>query len=422
MIRLFFIFILVMFIYLNSDGQTITQLIDRSGIYNFGGGIFADPTDINDAILTISANDVILDLGDNVLSQTSTNQVAGLVGVRVINGFRNVVIQNGRIFSVTGFGIEIQQGCQGIGLMNLNINDCDAGGIKIDGISASRVQTVRIDGCTVASCTGAAGGQAQGIILNSVSAVIIQNCLVAGNDALTTSSGYGLAAQDCMLLSLGDCRFAVNGGYQEGAGVYLKTSTNCLFRDCFFNSNIGRSSASDAFAAGAKLEDNKNARFIDCEFSSNINPFANVSGIKNTRGQNMLVQNSLIENNSGGLTSCGIELIHNTRSQCIENTIRNNTAATGYGMKLTGTNQLCFIASNDLISNVGTTTSFGILDEKDPSTSTFMLNRAFNHQTNYFISYPVGISLPRVIGSLSDSMIGLPSNTGGLLDNVDVTA
>ena len=93
----------------------------------------------------------------------------------------------------------------------------------------------------------------------------------------------------------------------------------------------------------------------------------------------------------------------------------------GYGIYLEGLlNDKCHVSKNSIVGNNGSTTSRGIEDERNPSTNNIVRNSAFNNGTNYVVNYPTGITLPTLDGSLTDSLVGLPSLTAGELDNIDV--
>ena len=78
------------------------------------------------------------------------------------------------------------------------------------------------------------------------------------------------------------------------------------------------------------------------------------------------------------------------------------------------------IRNNTLVNNLGIAGSFGIKDERIPSTSVVINNYSFNSGTNYSITYTNGITLPIISGSLSANPPGLPSDAGGVLDNTSV--
>ena len=119
----------------------------------------------------------------------------------------------------------------------------------------------------------------------------------------------------------------------------------------------------------------------------------------------------------------GYALINEAKSSIIRCFSRNNeTTVTGtsFGILLTGTCDQCQVRENNLINNLGLSATFGIKDERIPSTSAVIKNYSFNNGTNFSITYTNGITLPIISGSLSANPPGLPSDAGGVLDNTSV--
>jgi len=98
---------------------------------------------IENAPITISANDVILDL-NNFTTYVATGNV-----ITISEGVENVVIKNGSLQGTTNTaGIFISQGVRDVRIDNLVISDCFLG-IGFDGIEESPVECCKVTNCFI---------------------------------------------------------------------------------------------------------------------------------------------------------------------------------------------------------------------------------------------------------------------------------
>jgi hypothetical protein len=119
MIKNWFIFLILL--------RTVTSygvelLITESGNYELGGPLASSPLVGPDTIITISANDVTFDLGGQIVSQG--NATAGIDGIFVMPGMRNVTIQNGTMQSIQGIAVNIATGCARVVVQNIVFDRC----------------------------------------------------------------------------------------------------------------------------------------------------------------------------------------------------------------------------------------------------------------------------------------------------------
>jgi hypothetical protein len=421
--KLKFLFLFLSFC--SSYATSITDIVNKSGTYNYRVAIPASPTDADDAIITISSNHVVLDLEGGCLSQETNNKVPGLNGIIVNPGLTDIEIKNGNIAGLTGCGLVVKDGCTNVRITDMHISGCFKGGISVEGniITGTGVAGLLIDKSLITGCTGVNGSAAFGVKLVNTSEALINDCFLLHNDAGLTSSGYGLQVVGCSYIKCFDCYMDANGGYNFAAGVSVSLSTSCLFSNCIAASNVARSSDSSSFAAGFYLNTCNKVTLDHCRSSSNKNIAGKGVGFYSQFGTRNVMQYCESEGNSGATGACGFELHSSSRANLIhsESTL-NETISTGtaFGILLSADNDNCDIHDNYIAYTKGANYSFGIYDEKAESTSLVIRNNAFNNGINYVVNYPSGITLPRVVGSLSNSGVGLPSGTGGLLDNIDI--
>lgn len=409
------------FIVVSLSASSITINLDNAVTnWQLGTDYYAAPTDPGDAVFTITANNIIVDLNNHIISQDSTNTVTGLVGILVSSGVQNAIIRNGTIVGLTGQGIVLQDGCGAVRLENLTISECQQGGVLMNGQSLG-VSFARIAHCSINQCNGTQGGPAYGVWATKCIGMIIEDTLIAKNVATTPYDGYGIYIQNSRGIEINATQAVLNGGYTVGVGAYITTSTNCIIDQCFFTGNVSTNVTSTAYAAGVVFNNCTGCRIDKSFILNNTNPFAQAYGVTCSNGIENEILNTAFERNVGGLRAAGIQYANEVRSRTSFCNVYANKAAIVYGIQLTGTNVNCDVSDNAIVSNIATQTSYGISDEANPSTSAFRHNNAFYHTINYNITYPAGITLPIISGSLSNAVPGLPSSVGGLLDNVSIT-
>ena len=133
--------------------------------------------------------------------------------------------------------------------------------------------------------------------------------------------------------------------------------------------------------------------------------------------------NDCLADDNSGYTWCAGLVLENENQSIIHNSrTQGNLSLTGtaYSIYLLGNNNnACNIYKNQINNTTGALASFGIVDERTPSTSSVIKNQAFNNGTNYVVTYTTGVTLPVVSGKITGAP-GLPSGASGLLDNIDI--
>lgn len=406
------------------DAASISDVIDKPGIYKYRATVISQPTDPNDAIITIASSNVVFDMDGYLLTQHPLVTTTGLTGILIKENLTNIAIRNGRIDNVTGCGIKVSDGCKKIKVADMVISNCDSGGILLDGQeSGTGVDSFLMQSSILLSCTGFNGSPAFGFKAAHSSAIGAYDCFFNDNDAVTTSSGYGVWLDSCACAQFIRCCSTDNGGDWLGVGFAASKSINLCFQNCLALHNVAGSPASDSLAAGFYFDDCKKVVCLSCKCIETVNQAGQSVGFFTQTGTANLFQNCISEANAGGSLAAGFHFNGENSSVIIKGKAIANeaTSGAGYGIYLEGLlNDKCHISKNSIIGNNGSTISRGIEDERNPSTSNIVRNSAFNNGTNYVVNYPTGITLPTLDGSLTDSLIGLPSLTAGELDNINV--
>jgi hypothetical protein len=399
--------------------------ITRSGTYFFRGHIIGNPTGPDEAGIEVTVDNVVIDFGGYAVFQMPGNTQPGFKGIKVNDNITQVSIKNGVIQDVTGEGILIEDGCKNIHIDDMLVKNCDNGGICLDGLNAGMgIKNCIIKNCYVLSCTGYDGSPARGLYMSEAANVVITDCVFNDNDAQLTGSGFGIELVNCSVCKLQDCIIASNGGYHHGCGVLLDGCADCVIENCEVGQTIARSSSVDSEACGFCIEGSSNIVIVDCKSVDNLHTQNKAVGFCCANSVGIVFQDCLAEGQKGDAAAVGFEFegsVCSSISQCSSKLNKTITSGSAYGILLTGTNNgKCSFFENSIEHNRGIDDSFGVIDERNPSTSLFSRNQAFNNGTNYDITYPVGISLPVIQASLTNSMIGLPTLVAGSLDNLDI--
>ncbi len=267
---------------IGTTGFTITQ----PGRYYLADSVMYDPTAANAAI-TISADNVFLDLNNKSIEQVDT--LSGVDGIEILDNSTNITVANGTIRTPFRHGIFIGTGCIYITLKNIqiidvqaqrgvfvqnnsryifmenvsvsNFNDSNNEGIFLDGTGANPITDVFIkdsvslgndnngvylNHCVRANLTNilsASNGQ-RGFFLQNTGVTedaffVIKNCKALENG--TTQDGFRLENIDKSVMM--NCVSQLNA--QEG--VFLQNVSETVF---MFNNFSNNGRAGIRFAGG----------------------------------------------------------------------------------------------------------------------------------------------------------------------------
>jgi hypothetical protein len=186
--------------------------------------------------ITIDADDVVLDLCNNTITQV--NDLAGVVGIQVNPNHSSVEIQNGResITDFTSAGILVLEGNSVIRLTNLSVLRCGRSTF-IGQITIPPAQTFDY----------AAGIAFRGTDQNHITNVTIRNIAATFNTAPAAIVPSGALA----------------------AGMFMQLVDNALIEDSAFNQN-GPSATTPNIAAGTVFAGSTSIKVVNCMGNNNI--------------------------------------------------------------------------------------------------------------------------------------------------------
>jgi parallel beta-helix repeat protein len=175
--------------------------INRSGVYKLTSAKTASGV----PNISITANNVVLDLGDNTLT-------GGTNGIEITGN--NVTVKNGTVTGMTQSGVFVQAtGC--------TLNNCDIVSSPT-GVTLQNANQCVIENCRVRNATQA------GVSLQSTWTSVISSCEVAGVSG--TTSVYGVVAQSGGNNSVEQCtvravRTSSSTGTDKVVGIVLSDET-----------------------------------------------------------------------------------------------------------------------------------------------------------------------------------------------------
>ena len=309
----------------HSHGETKkTYLIDRPGKYRLSQSIEFMPNKIGSVAILIDADDVILDLCNNELTQANSTMLG--VGIRVKKGNTNVSIVNGTVSNFTLNGIYVEGGSSNIFLgnddSNLFVKGCGYGnqysffdningvfhyscGILLgeggDMFTYGPIKTIRLSNvfaeengfCGVfmgpfqdavfTDCSFSRNIDGRlGYVLPSDPTNTFYNSVFASGFTFFTAYSGSFADYISNSATFINCHFdqntAKNGPEQWNTGFFFNRNFNGLkVYQCTFNGNQGiggrKIGLSGFGTAGAILGGGGSAVFEDSEFSGNLSEF-----------------------------------------------------------------------------------------------------------------------------------------------------
>jgi hypothetical protein len=281
-------------------GGATPFVISTTGVYIFGENITFNPAAASQAII-ITTSAVTLDLQCFTLQQG--NATAGVDGIRVNNGLKDVTIKNGRIANFTRAGITIQSSNLRTIIQNVTLLLCGVRGIELLGSIGNLIQNAEIEHCMIDSCSQGAAGDFAFLVQQTnnckISYCNVRNCGVSSH----TLSAMRL--DTCTELKVNTITISDNTG-SNVIGMQLLVPTSLTFIHCIIRANNATAALTGIDVSGATNQFNT---FTDCH----------------------------VIGNSAGTNFIGINLAANTLNNIFENpTISWNNGASAFGINLSG--------------------------------------------------------------------------------------
>lgn len=386
-----------------------TDVFNYPGRYVYGSDVVYLPTADNEPAISIETSNIILDLGGRtvILNPSTTN--TGTIGISVAPNLSNIIITNGTIIGLNGPGIVINDGCSQVYIDKMAIRACAQTAVLADGTTTGITNLNMSNNSFVFTQSTTT---AYGVHLMGCDNIGISTCQFISNGTPATTTAYAARLESCSGALITNTNFVQTTANTTAAGLSLNNCAGCLVQNCIFFNN--RSTLAAGAAYGIMLDGGTSSenRFFNCTLTSNGNSLGEGAALYSAQGTNNIIESCSLEFSNGSTVSAGIIFDGESLSRIQNSTLTGNnaTAGDGYGILLRNTNTNCYIADNLITNNVGTAGSFGIVDEDAVSTSCVIQNTSFNNATSYSITYPAGITLPVVDGSVVSSSPGLPSN------------
>ncbi|MFT6765190.1 MAG: hypothetical protein ACJAZS_000057 [Alteromonas naphthalenivorans] len=200
-----------------TDAGNDSYCITSGGNYTLTG--YVAPTTTAVATICINANDVVLDLaGHTIDGSASTNDLP----VILINGKKNISIQNGHIRAANGTAIEFAANCDNVRIYNMTIEDTareDA--ILVTTGNAFTFNNINIIGVTLGHGINVSG---------AVEDLVIENFKINGI-ATAAKSGISLAST-CFGVKIKNGKITNIAGSTASDGIICNSACyNMLFSD-----------------------------------------------------------------------------------------------------------------------------------------------------------------------------------------------
>ena len=285
----FFLFLLLKIVHIYA---AVIKTISKPGVYRIRENI---TNSSSDPVIQIRSSDVVLDLGGYVISQGGSGE-----GIEIVNGYNNIVVQNGTIDGLANDGLArgiFINASQNITIENIKIRRCGSRGIE-----CFAPTDIQILNCDIVDCCKNTSASRYGIIAQQLDRFLIRNCniyncgaksgtnLVGGMLLIDLVDGrieecnlfnntggafYGiyLSANGANVTSVSciRCRVINNGDSADPGAMYsfyLRTANTyslhgCRFEDCLIANNYGTGMAGFLFgSAGVSIYGNLFLRCI----------------------------------------------------------------------------------------------------------------------------------------------------------------
>ncbi len=396
-------------------------VISEPGTYLLADSVMFTPTDYNASYVTITTDNVLLDLNSSTITQDPTTLTfTGVNGISIAPGVKNVVIRNGAFNSLTGSAILVNDGVEIVDIFDLTILNMGIAGIMLEGlttgsgITSANFSNIDIEG------SGASGngiGNAYGFLLQNVSTCNIETS-VCGQSMAPMGDAYGMRFENCDSIRIKSSVINNNSsGATKAAGFSVLSSNNILCIDTISSNNSCTALNPTTTTAGFEILNSQAIFLQECSATSNAgygaaygfyldgcsfckmegdDALANFStgsssmGFFSNNGTNNLFKNCDSMSNDGALNGYGILLTGTETGSGVSNgTIEANIGLTGtaFGVFLDPQVVVSGVFQTTIAGHMGGVGGFGIYDSAaDASTNSFFANIALKNSSNYFLS------------------------------------
>lgn len=355
------------------------------------------------AIISITADDVVLDLGGHsIIGQGGTG-----TGIAVASSAYNVVIQNGNVRETdTGPGISVGSGARDIVIQNIGINNTTAS----DCIDIAGGKNITLKNITL-SCDSSSTGK--GIdVSGAVQNLTIENFKISGLNNTGAAHGIHIAS--------GSYGIILRCGKISNIGSMEISHDGINFAGACYDITIEDVSFANISGEGIDLNASYGVRMKNLNFANIRGGYAiNVSG----NGYDIGLENFHISNINTSTIGGGIGLSSGADGITIKNgSIIGVTTGTGYGISMIGNENVAIedvVIANTISSPIymGTTACKNVLIRNCTIS---------NNNTTHGIDIAIAsedIVIENVkLGSIASNAINIPTACKGIsLRNITAT-
>lgn len=321
-------YVLLIFLTMNKVyPASITKTINVSGHYAFTP-LSANPTDTNDAIITIDADYVELDLQNFDYRQQVGNVVSSFNGIEIKPNHKHITVKNGIIHNITGKGIKVGSGCSKVMVDNITTISCELRAIEMIGTAGSPILDSTIKNCTAINCCEGTSGDHIFSLAFCVRSSI-ENCLLQQN-GVSTHNLTAIKLDNCKKCICQDIIATDNLAGSDFRGIDLNTTADCIFRNCIIKNSSATTDARGCVLASSANSDGN--EFVECQVVQ-LSGAGSVDGflLDSTCDDNVLVCCKALLNSSTGSNASaivhGFFIKNNNRNICEDCIAHKNLAS-----------------------------------------------------------------------------------------------
>ena len=357
------------------------------------------PTSVNDAIIQITASNIIVDfLGHNFSQDPSTLTFTGLSAIVISPNLSNITIKNATISQITGTGVIVGAGCTQITIDNITTFSCNLCGIDLQGVAGNQINNSEISNCLISSCcqsisgsyalsivqcnqtnvdncrfynNGNSSNQISIIKMDTYSQSVMQNIIASSNTggtSLITFDFYNavqqVVLQGCKIFnSVATLPSSTTIGYEVRNSA--SPSIYNIIQNCFVMNS--QPSALNGTVTGFDLNNAQNFLISNCTFQNN-KAQSNLNGFSLSAGSFNFIEECKVSNNicTAGGSFTGFNASSASTCKLQECTIFNNQSANGntIGINLSSCNltDLASCTAQNLTSTNGQSIGIQLLN------------------------------------------------------------
>lgn len=296
-----YVFLLISFFspVLLLHSSSVSIVISQPGTYTFSG-FTVSPTDANDSMIVVAANNVTIDLSGSIYTQDPLSLASEFNGITVLANMSNIGIKTGTIQGITGIGILVNEGCSNINVDNVATVSCDRAGIEFLGTVANPIIQSQVFNCRTFSCSsGHPGPVAFSAVFVSCTELAIEGYDIYDN--VNTGTFAPFFAAGCRRSSFKNLSVKNNQAGLLMLGIATFNGSNNIFDNCQSIENSATGTGLGTVSAGFIISGNLSKKniFMHCIALQNFGGRLCSGFFFDDSPTDILMQNCLALQNAG---------------------------------------------------------------------------------------------------------------------------